>query len=72
MIRRVATVRQVSAIRQVSATIRRTDQIDVMVISVLERRSEVGLRRALGATRGHIGLQFLTTGLDPTRALRAA
>jgi putative ABC transport system permease protein len=32
---------------------------NVMVISVLERRSEVGLRRALGATRGHIRLQFL-------------
>lgn len=32
---------------------------NVMVISVLERRSEVGLRRALGATRRHIGLQFL-------------
>ncbi|MGH2656619.1 MAG: ABC transporter permease [Actinomycetota bacterium] len=33
---------------------------NVMVISVLERRSEIGLRRALGATRGHIRLQFLT------------
>jgi putative ABC transport system permease protein len=31
-----------------------------MVISVLERRSEIGLRRALGATRGHIRVQFLT------------
>ena len=31
-----------------------------MVISVLERRSEIGLRRALGATRGHIRIQFLT------------
>ena len=30
-----------------------------MVISVLERRSEIGLRRALGATRRHISLQFL-------------
>jgi putative ABC transport system permease protein len=29
------------------------------VISVLERRSEIGLRRALGATRTHIGVQFL-------------
>jgi putative ABC transport system permease protein len=32
---------------------------NVMVISVLERRTEIGLRRALGATRRHIGLQFL-------------
>jgi putative ABC transport system permease protein len=32
---------------------------NVMVISVLERRSEIGLRRALGATRRHIGLQFV-------------
>jgi putative ABC transport system permease protein len=32
---------------------------NVMVISVLERRSEVGLRRALGATRGNVGSQFL-------------
>ena len=30
-----------------------------MIISVLERRSEVGLRRALGARRRHIAVQFL-------------
>jgi putative ABC transport system permease protein len=34
-----------------------------MVISVLERRSEIGLRRALGATRRHITLQFLCESL---------
>ena len=36
---------------------------NVMVISVLERRSEIGLRRALGATKRHIGVQFLTESL---------
>jgi putative ABC transport system permease protein len=34
-----------------------------MVISVLERRSEIGLRRALGATRGHIRIQFLSEAI---------
>ena len=31
-----------------------------MIISVLERRSEIGLRRALGATKRHIRTQFLS------------
>lgn len=36
---------------------------NIMIISVLERRSEIGLRRALGATRGHIRVQFLAEAL---------
>ncbi|HEX7306409.1 ABC transporter permease [Lentzea sp.] len=33
---------------------------NTMVISVLERKREIGLRRALGAHRGHVRTQFLT------------
>lgn len=33
---------------------------NVMVIGVLERRQEIGLRRALGATKRHVWAQFLT------------
>jgi putative ABC transport system permease protein len=36
---------------------------NVMLMSVLERRSEIGLRRALGATRRHIALQFVAEAL---------
>lgn len=32
---------------------------NTMVVAGLERRSEIGLRRALGATQGHIAIQFL-------------
>ncbi|WP_420436511.1 ABC transporter permease [Candidatus Poriferisodalis sp.] len=36
---------------------------NVMVIGVIERRSEIGLRRAIGATRAHIRRQFLIEAL---------
>jgi putative ABC transport system permease protein len=36
---------------------------NIMVIAVLERRSEIGLRRALGATKGHIRIQFLAEAI---------
>jgi putative ABC transport system permease protein len=36
---------------------------NIMIISVLERRSEIGLRRALGATRGQIRTQFIAESI---------
>ncbi|MGD8682603.1 MAG: ABC transporter permease [Chloroflexota bacterium] len=36
---------------------------NVMLMSVMERRGEIGLRRALGATRRHIALQFVSEAL---------
>jgi putative ABC transport system permease protein len=36
---------------------------NIMIISVLERRQEIGLRRALGATRGQIRTQFLSEAI---------
>jgi putative ABC transport system permease protein len=37
--------------------------VNIMIISVLERRQEIGLRRALGATRGQIRVQFLSEAI---------
>src|SRR5262249_44812800 len=36
---------------------------NIMIISVLERRSEIGLRRALGATKAQIRTQFLNEAI---------
>jgi putative ABC transport system permease protein len=36
---------------------------NIMIVSVLERRSEIGLRRALGATEGQIRTQFLAESI---------
>jgi putative ABC transport system permease protein len=36
---------------------------NIMLIGVLERRSEIGLRRSLGATKGHIRIQFLAEAI---------
>jgi putative ABC transport system permease protein len=36
---------------------------NIMLIGVLERRSEIGLRRSLGATKGHIRIQFLSEAI---------
>jgi putative ABC transport system permease protein len=47
------------ALGGVAAVIGGVGIANIMVISVLERRTEIGLRRALGATRWHVAAQFL-------------
>jgi putative ABC transport system permease protein len=46
---------------------------NIMIISVLERRSEIGLRRALGATKAQIRTQFLAESIcSPPSAASSA
>jgi putative ABC transport system permease protein len=47
----------------VALTVGAVGVANIMIISVLERRSEIGLRRALGATQGQIRTQFLSESI---------
>jgi putative ABC transport system permease protein len=60
-----ATVRRTAAVPAVvlgavAVLVGAVGVANIMVISVLERRTEIGLRRALEATKRQVGMQFLT------------
>ena len=52
-----------AAIASISLVVGGISIMNIMLVSVAERRREIGLRLALGATRGHIGWLFLTEAL---------
>ena len=56
----------ISAVAGISLFIAGVGVMNMMYISVSERTKEIGIRRALGATRGAIRLQFLLEGMTLT------
>lgn len=56
----------ISAVAGISQFIACVGMMNVMYISVSERTKEIGIRRALGATRGAIRMQFLLEGMTLT------
>ncbi len=53
----------ITAVAGISLFIAGVGVMNMMYISVSERTKEIGIRRALGATRKSIMLQFLLEGL---------
>lgn len=56
----------ISAVAGISLFIAGVGVMNMMYISVSERTKEIGIRRALGATRGAIRMQFLLEGMTLT------
>lgn len=56
----------ISAVAGISLFIAGVGVMNMMYISVSERTKEIGIRRALGATRGAIRIQFLLEGMTLT------